>query len=110
MGKEKKMKRVIYFLILLILGLGLFAGCAHMTGETAGEKIDDERIITDANAVIIKDPDAHYFKIEVSSHQGDVVLTGFVNNHETESRLANKIRDIRGVKSVKSLLKIEQKK
>jgi osmotically-inducible protein OsmY len=93
-----------------MFGLALFSGCASVTGETAGENIDDSTIHTKAMAIVVKDPDAHYFKIDVSVTKGDVVLTGFVNSRETEDRLADKIRQIKGVKSVKSLLKIEAKK
>ena len=62
---------------------------------------------TKVNAIIVKDPDAHYFKIDVTTTQGDVVPQGFVNNRDTEARLVAKIR---GVKSVKSLLKVEERK
>jgi osmotically-inducible protein OsmY len=103
--------RYLFFLtLLLIAGLGLFSGCATMTGETAGEIVDDNTITAEANALIIKDPEAHYLKIDVETTQGNVVLTGFVNSKETEERVAGKIRKLRGVKSVKSLLKIEEKK
>lgn len=104
------MKRTAFLVVFLIFGLTLFSGCATITGETAGEKIDDTTITTKANAIIIEDPDAHYLKIDVSTTQGDVVLTGFVNSKETEGRLVGKIKQIKGVKSVKSLLKVEEKK
>ena len=104
------MKNVALLTVLLIFGLTFFAGCATMTGETAGEKIDDSSITTQANAIIVKDPDAQYLKIDVDTRQGDVVLAGFVNSKETEKRIMGKIREIRGVKSVKSLLKVEEKK
>ncbi len=80
-----------------------------MKGETTGEYINDSTITTQVNEVIVKDPDAHYFKSDVTTTKGDVVLTGFVNSRETEARLVAKIREIRGVKVVKSLLKIEKK-
>ena len=104
------MKKVIFMTLLMVLGLALFSGCATMTGETAGEKVDDASITTQANAIIVKDPDAQYLKIDVDTRQGDVVLAGFVNSKETEKRIMGKIREIRGVKSVKSLLKVEEKK
>jgi osmotically-inducible protein OsmY len=104
------MKNVVLITVLLIFGLAFFSGCATMTGETAGEKIDDSSITTQANAIIVKDPDAQYLKIDVDTRQGDVVLAGFVNSKETEKRIIGKIREIRGVKSVKSLLKVEEKK
>jgi osmotically-inducible protein OsmY len=104
------MKKVIFMALLMVFGLALFSGCASMTGETAGENIDDSTIHTKATAIVVQDPDAHYFKIDVTVTQGDVVLTGFVNSRETEERIITKIREIRGVKSVKSLLKVEERK
>ena len=104
------MKKVILLSVLTIFGLALFSGCATMTGETAGENIDDSTIHTKATAIVVKDPDAHYFKIDVTTTQGDVVLQGFVDSRQTEDRLVAKIRQIRGVKSVKSLFRLEDKK
>ena len=104
------MKKIILLSVLMVFGIALFSGCASITGETAGEKIDDSTIHTEATAIVVKDPDAHYFKIDVTVTQGDVVLTGFVNSRETEQRIVGKIREIRGVKSVKSLLKVEDRK
>ena len=74
-----------------------------------GEYVDDSTIHTQVTAIIVKDADAHYFKIDVTVTQGDVVLTGFVNSRETEERLVSNIRQVKGVKSVKSLLKMEKK-
>ncbi|MBI5101699.1 MAG: BON domain-containing protein [Nitrospirae bacterium] len=81
-----------------------------LKGDTAGEYIDDSVITVKVNAEIVKDPDAKYFKIDVTTTQGEVVLQGYVNSRKTEDRLVANIRDIKGVKSVKSLLKIEEKK
>ena len=104
------MKKVIFMAVLMVFGLALFSSHASMAGETAGEYIDDSTMTTQVNAIIVQDPDAHYFKIDVTTTQGDVVLQGFVNSKETEERLVTKIREIKGVKSVKSLLKVEEKK
>jgi osmotically-inducible protein OsmY len=104
------MKKVVFLTVLAVFGLVLFSGYAAHAGETTGEYIDDSAMHTQATAIVVKDPDAHYFKIDVTVTQGDVVLTGFVNSRETEERLITKIREIRGVKSVKSLLKVEERK
>jgi hyperosmotically inducible protein len=104
------MKKVIFTAVLMVFGLALFSGCATIKGETTGEYIDDSTITTKVNGIIVGDPDAHYFKIDVTTTQGGVVLQGFVNSRQTEDRLVAKIREIRGVKSVKSLLKLEEKK
>jgi osmotically-inducible protein OsmY len=106
---EVKMKKSILMTVLMVFGLSMFSGCATMTGETAGEHIDDSTIYSQASAVVVQDPDAHYLKIEVTVTKGEVVLTGFVNSSTTENRVVSKIRQIKGVKSVKSLLKVEKK-
>ncbi len=103
-------KKVVLLAVLMVFGLALFSGCAHMTGETAGENIDDSTIHTKATAIVVKDPDAHYLKIDVTVTKGDVVLTGFVNSKDTEARIVGKMKEIKGVKSVKSLLKVEERK
>ena len=104
------MKKVIFMTLLLVLGLALFSGCASMTGRTAGEHIDDATITTEVNAIIVKDEDAQYLKIDVSSTDGNVVLQGFINDRKAEDRIVAEVRKVKGVKTVKSLLKVEEKK
>ncbi len=104
------MKNVFLLTVLAVFGLTLFSGCATITGRTAGEFIDDASITTEANVIIVKDPDARYLKIDVSSINGNVVLQGFVHSKQAEERVVVKIGQIKGVKSVKSLLKVEEKK
>ena len=104
------MKKIIFMSMLMVFGLALFSVRVSMAGETVGEYIDDSVITTQVNEAIVKDPDAHYLKIDVTTTQGGVVLTGFVNSKATEERLVTKIKEIRGVKSVKSLLTVEEKK
>jgi osmotically-inducible protein OsmY len=104
------MKKVIFMTLLLVLGLALFSGCASMTGRTAGEHIDDASINTQVNSIIVKDPDAQYLKIDVSSTDGNVVLQGFINDRKAEDRIVAEVKKVKGVKSVKSLLKVEEKK
>lgn len=109
------MKKIFLTSMVVVLGFAFITGCAAnkqgtVRGETTGEYIDDATMTTKVSALIVKDPDAHLFKIDVTTVQGDVVLQGFVNRKDTEARLMSKIKDIRGVKSVKSLLRIEEKK
>jgi len=104
------MKKVILLSVLMVFGLALFSGCASMTGQTAGQNIDDGTITTEVNGIIINDPDAHFWKIDVTTTKGDVMLTGVVNSNEAENRLVEKIRRVKGVKYVHSHLKVEEKK
>lgn len=103
-------QKVILLMAMAILGLALFSGCATMTGKTAGETIDDATINTEANAIIVKDADAQYLKIDVDVMQGAVALSGYVNNQETHDRIVKRISELKGVKSVNhSRLRIEKK-
>ena len=104
------MKKVVFMAVLMVFGLVLFSGCATMTGRTAGEHVDDATITTKANDIIIKDTDAKYLKIDVTSTDGNVVLQGSINDKTAEDRIVAKIRQIEGVKSVKSDLKVEERK
>ena len=105
------MKKFIFLAALMVFGMVFFSGCATMTGETAGEKVDDATINTQANAIIVKDADARYWKIDVDVRQGTVVLSGFVDSQAAHDRITKKIGEIKGVKSVDhSRLKIEAKK
>ena len=108
--RRRKIKKIILLSVLVVFGLALFTGCASMTGRTAGEHIDDSSITTQVNSIIVKDPDAQYLKIDVSSTSGNVVLAGFIHDKKAEERIVAKIRQIKGVKSVKSNLKVEEKK
>ena len=104
------MKKVILLSVLVVFGLAMFSGCATMTGRTAGEYIDDSNITSQANGIIVKDQDAQYLKIDVSSTDGNVVLAGYIHDKKAEERIVAKIKQIKGVKSVKSNLKVEEKK
>ena len=102
------MKRCAGFVLLLLVAMAFLSACTTLTGKTAGEYIDDATITTEANAIIINDPDAQYLKIDVTTTKGNVVLTGFINDKKAEERIVSKIKKIKGVKSVKSLLKAQK--
>jgi hypothetical protein len=108
--RKEMTKKIVFLTVLMVFGFTLFLGSAVIAGETVGQYVDDSTIHTQVTAIIVKDPDAHYFKTDVTVTQGDVVLTGFVNSRDTENRLIGKISEIKGVKSVKSLLKLQEKK
>ena len=100
------MKKVVLVPIFVVFGLFVFAGYATVKGETSGE-YNDSTITSQGIGIIANDPDAQYFKMDVTTMQGDVELQGFVDNRETEDRLVVKIKQIRGVKSVNSLLRLQ---
>lgn len=103
------MKKNTIFAVCIVLAVVTLVSCASLTGRTAGEIVDDSVITTEINAKIIEAPDLSYLKINVNSTAGDVVLTGFVPSREAEDHLIKIARGVKGVKSVKSELIIQQK-
>ena len=107
------MKKEVFFevvlIVLAVLMVLVLSNCAYLTGRTAGEIVDDSSIKTVINSKIVEDKELSYLKIDVDSKKGNVVLTGFVPNQRAEERLIELARQVRGVKSVKSELKIEKK-
>jgi osmotically-inducible protein OsmY len=108
MIRRKEMKRFVLLTVLVVFGLTLFAGCAAITGRTTGEFIDDQTITAQADKIIIKEPGSDFWKIDVESTNGNVVLMGYVDSRQAEDRVVGKIRDLRGVKSVTSHLTLEK--
>lgn len=100
------MKSIVLTSLLVFFGFVLFSSYTY--SETVGEYIDDSTITAQVNAMIIKEPNAHYLKIDVTTTDRAVVLQGLIDNRDTEVRLVEKIRKISGVKSVKSLLVVKE--
>ncbi len=96
--------------IAAVFGSIVFSGLVSFAAETAYEYVDDATITAKANEVIARDPYASYSRIEVDTTGGNVVLMGSVNSVVTKEELISKIKMIKGVKSVRSLLKVEEKK
>ncbi len=76
----------------------------------AYEYADDAAITRKVIGVIAEDPDAQLVKIDVDTTGGNVVLTGYVNSVETKKRIISRIKMLKGVKSVRSLMKVKERK
>lgn len=100
------MKRVVLAAFALCLCLSFITGCAS-SGRTAGEVIDDAVIVSNINKKIIGDPDLSYWKINVDSSQGNVVLTGRVKTQAAADKAISYANSTKGVKSVKSGLLVQ---
>jgi len=104
------MKNIVLLSAIMVFGLVVFSGSVSLAGDAAGDYPDDSTITNEINGMLADDPAGQSFKVDVTTIQGYVLLQGFVNSRETEARIVNKIRKIRGVKSVKSSLTVERTK
>ncbi len=94
----------------MILGFTILACFVCTTGSRAYEYVDDATITEKVVGIITEDPDAQLLKIDVDTTGGNVVLTGYVNSIETKKRIISRIKMLKGVKSVRSLMKVKERK
>lgn len=81
--------------------VGLLAGpVAACSGETAGEYVDDSVISNTVRAKLIDDPDLNIFQVDVTTLQGEVQISGFVESEEDKQRAGEVARSVDGVREV----------
>lgn len=77
-----------------------------ITRDTAGKAIDDNVINTKAIATLLDTDELEGIEISVETHQGEVMLDGFVNSEKDKMKTEYIVSMIDGVKSVRNYLKI----
>jgi osmotically-inducible protein OsmY len=87
---------------VVLLSLVL-AGC----GSTVRATTDDGTITTRVKTALLNEPVADVSRIQVSTFNGVVTLSGRVKSKEDESKAIAVARTIRGVSDVKSSLEIQ---
>lgn len=98
------MKKLPYFLSLLVLAFGLAAftsGCAGTaTRASTGEMIDDSVITAKVKTELIRDEFVKARDVNVDTFRGTVQLSGFVERDEQKARAAEIARQVTGVRDV----------
>ena len=99
-------------IILISLALALFlsaTGCTAMTGQTAGQYVDDSTITTSVKAKLVADKAANFTRIDVDTTNHVVSLTGVVESPEQKEARAQQIAmDVSGVRRVDNNLQIQK--
>jgi hyperosmotically inducible periplasmic protein len=86
----------------------LLAGCQAMTGETAGQNIDDSTITASVKTQLTKDKASNFTKIDVDTVRGVVSLNGVVDSAQTKTRAEQVARSVGGVRNVINNLQIQK--
>jgi hyperosmotically inducible protein len=74
--------------------------------RSVGEVIDDSVITTKAKAEILRTKELKSLQISVETRQGEVLLSGFVDNEAAKMKAEEVVSKIEGVKSVTNGLEI----
>ncbi len=98
----KQMKHLIGSFLALATMI-VMTGCAGDRMErTAGETIDDQATSARVQNALSTDPAYKYTEVKVTTMQGKVQLSGFVDKNEQKDRATEIAKKTQGVKDVKN--------
>jgi hyperosmotically inducible protein len=100
------MVRAISHVAVLVLFVFLAAACQSMTGETAGENVDDASITSAVKAKLADERMSTLTKIGVETNLKTVTLTGVVPTADDKMRAGEIARSVKGVKDVANNLQV----
>ena len=95
----KKFTAAVAFLLLI-------AGCQAMTGETAGQNIDDGTLTTYVKTALAGERLNTLSRVGVETNNGIVVLTGEVETANEKSRAGTVASQVKGVRGVTNNLQV----
>ena len=86
----------------------VISGCTSMTGQTAGQYVDDTTITASVKAKLVGDKTANLTRIEVDTTNQVVTLNGIVESADQKAKAEQLTRQVGGVKSIKNNLQVQK--
>jgi hypothetical protein len=81
----------------------MMTGCAVTSGrESVGQYTDDKTVTARVKTALARDPLVKAHQVNVTTFQGTVQLSGFVDSQEQKDRATEIARDIHGVKELRN--------
>ena len=103
------MNRGLTLSCVVLAALLVISGCTSMTGQTAGQYVDDTTITTSVKANLVGDKAANLTRIEVDTTNQVVTLNGIVESADQKAKAEQLARQVGGVKSVKNNLQVQKR-
>jgi len=103
------MVRTFKTLAATVAFLFLIAGCQAMTGETAGQNIDDGVLTSSVKTSLAGERVNTLSRVGVETNNGIVVLTGEVETANEKSRAGTVTGQVKGVRQVVNNLQVIQR-
>jgi osmotically-inducible protein OsmY len=85
-------------------------GCTAMTGETAGQNVDDSTITASVKTKLAADKIGSLTRIDVDTTRQVVSLNGIVESPEQKARAEQLASQVSGVKKVNNNLQVQKAK
>jgi osmotically-inducible protein OsmY len=100
--------------VLAAVLAGSMAACSSTPSEgpvenaaaNAGRVVDDSVITTKVKAALVKDPTTKAHQISVTTFEGKVQLSGFVDSAEARTRATQVAKNVNGVRDVENNLEL----
>lgn len=109
---DKTMKSVTVKPVLGAIAMALLlstTGCTAMTGETAGQYVDDSTITAAVKAKLVADKAANLTRVDVDTTKQVVALNGIVESVDQKARAEQLAKQVDGVRKVDNNLQIQKK-
>ncbi len=87
---------------IVLAALLVVSGCTSMTGQTAGQYVDDSTITASVKAKLVGDKTVNLTRIEVDTTNQVVTLNGIVESADQRAKAEQLARQVGGVKGVKN--------
>src|SRR5438128_10697125 len=100
------MRYAIRLSSIMLAGLLLIGGCTAMTGETAGQYVDDSTITASVKAKLVGEKTANLTRINVDTTNQVVSLTGIVDSPAQKALAEQLASHDSGAKTVKNNLHV----
>jgi hyperosmotically inducible periplasmic protein len=94
---------------LALAAVLIVSGCTAMTGQTAGENVDDANITATVKSKLVADKVGNLTRIDVDTTNKVVSLNGVVETPEQKARAQQIASQVSGVRNVKNNLQIQKK-
>jgi hyperosmotically inducible periplasmic protein len=95
----------------LLLALLLSStGCTTLTGESAGQYVDDSTITASVKAKLVAEKAANLTRVDVDTTNQIVSLNGVVESSEQKQRAEQLAKQVSGVKRVQNNLQVQAKR
>jgi osmotically-inducible protein OsmY len=82
-------------------------GCTSLTGETAGQYVDDTTITASVKAKLVADKAANFTRVDVDTTNKVVSLNGVVESPDQKTRAEQLAMQVAGVHRVENHLQIQ---
>lgn len=97
MHSERTYRGVLAVVVLVQFFL---AGCASLTGETAGQSVDDTVITSEVKAKLGNEKLVNTTRVSVKTERGVVYLTGAVATADDRAKAVSITKNVKGVHDV----------